>query len=60
MKRDPRMKKVDGVFVCVVCGGELNSLCITNSDPFCRTQCCNEWHGFEPVYTKVTLGGNPA
>lgn len=60
MKADPRMVKRRGGFVCAGCGDPLNDVTVQQHDPFCSTKCANEWHGFEPLSRKFTLGGYPA
>lgn len=50
--RDPAQVKVDGVYVCAVCGERLPPLAEKQGDPFCATQCCKDFHGVEITQVK--------
>lgn len=47
MKKDPKMKRRQGQYVCVMCGGVLNDITVQHEDPFCRTDCARLFHGVE-------------
>lgn len=54
-RRDPKLKKKGGVYVCVVCGLPLNDLTIAHQDPFCRAKCCHEF--YEIDFSQTTASG---
>lgn len=61
MRGDPKMlANPAGGFLCVRCGEPLNDVTVAAGDPFCKTACANEWHGFEPLSMRYTLSGNEA
>lgn len=47
MKRDPKLKRKGGRYVCALEGCEkpLTDIAHKHIDPFCSTHCCHEYHG---------------
>lgn len=49
MKRDPRMVRKGGQYVCALpgCGKPLTEIAFKHIDPFCSVKCCQQYHGIE-------------
>lgn len=45
MRKEPKLKKRKGRYVCIVCGELLNDVTIQHQDPFCKTDCARSFHG---------------
>lgn len=55
LPKDPPMKRggKGRPFKCANCGDPLPSVCVADSDPFCRTECAREYHGTQITREKV-------